>query len=462
MFWLLLLIGALPISDGLKVFEFCSGKKFNIPAPIMSRVPLLAGIYFTPITTTTPGAKMLMVMNRTQSLDPHYQYKDETIFISELTDRDQGTFSWSHHDSTQLNDFLKLVLKDCSEHMNVYYGDTIEIFPPRRAVVLEFSSSRTPSVPQVVWRRGRTGQVKDRWSINTATPYHEGNYTARTHSGVELRKTQVTVIARTLQAIIGEEKSLTYLLPIPAGTASIRFTDRSGMEHVLYQEGRESLDTFHLFNGRFSLQNQPLGSKIQIRDVRSGDAGTYKVRDINGSLVISAELESMTIAASEKTPPRFPDVEHEHEHEHEQYDEDEAYENPPSFHYLHLTLGLMLFIFFVLCCCVCKCCCRRSSRTAKVPSTLDHSPPPYNECLPPVPRSALIDDFTHRPPALDTQLLSTSQCPFASNLSPELDAGPCFQPKRKLGDSLDFLSTNPLSTDTLPAATYTSAKLSFL
>ncbi|KAG5270534.1 hypothetical protein AALO_G00193760 [Alosa alosa] len=346
MFWLLLLIiGALPTSDGLKVFEFCCGKKLYIPAPVMSRVPLLACIYFTPIS---PGAKALMVMNRTLSLDPHYQYKDETVFISELADRDQGTFSWSCQDSTQLTDFLKLVMKDCSEHVNVYYGDKLEIFPPRRAAMLEFSPSRRPSGQRVVWRRGRTGQVNNWWSVNTTTPDHEGNYTACTHSGVELRKTRVSVIARTLQAIVEEEESFVFPLPIPASTALISFRDPSGMEHVLYQNGRERLDTFDLFKVRC----------WRVQRLQASDAGNWY--------------------------------------------------------------------------------------------------------CPPVPRSALIDDFEHIPTAPDTQVQATSQCPFTSNLSPQSDAGPCFQSKRRLGDSLDFLSTNPLSTDTLLATTYTSEKLNFL
>ncbi|XP_041917968.1 uncharacterized protein LOC121682035 isoform X1 [Alosa sapidissima] len=329
-------------------------------------------------------------------------------------------------------------MKDCSEHVNVYYGDKLEIFPPRRAAMLEFSPSRRPSGQRVVWRRGRTGQINNWWSVNTTTPDHEGNYTACTHSGVELRKTRVSVIARTLQAIVEEEESLVFPLPIPASTALISFRDPSGMEHVLYQNGRERLDAFDLFKGRFSLQNQPSGSRVQIHDLRPGDAGTYEVRDLNGFLVISAVLESTAIT-----------------------------EGPPSFKSLYVTLGVILSSCLVLCCCVCKCCCRRS-HSSKAPSTLNHSPGPYNASdagnwyCPPVPRSALIDDFEHIPTAPDTQVQATSQCPFTSNLSPQSDAGPCFQPKRRLGDSLDFLSTNPLSTDMLLATTYTSEKLNFL
>lgn len=72
------------------------------------------------------------------------------------------------------------------------YGEKLEIFLQRRAEVLEFSSTLEPSDTQVVWRRGQaTGAV---WSVDAATSEHEGNYTARTHSGVELKKIRVTVI----------------------------------------------------------------------------------------------------------------------------------------------------------------------------------------------------------------------------------------------------------------------------
>ncbi|XP_031424790.1 uncharacterized protein LOC105906154 isoform X2 [Clupea harengus] len=415
----------------------------------MSRAPLGSYIYFTPIT---PEAKTRMVMNVTQSLDPHYKYKHETVFISELTDRDQGIFSWSRHNSKKSTDFLKLIMKDCTEEMEVYYGNQLEIFPMKRAMVLEFSPLLGPSDTQILWRPGQTSR---RWSADVVTSDQQGNYTLRGRLGVELRKIRVTVIAKTMEVSVEGEGSLIIRFPIPTSKSVISFTDQSGMEHVLYQMGIESVDVLYSLHldGRVSLQDHPSGSSVRIEDLRPSDAGTYEVRDSHGHLVVIATLESQ--------------------------------ESPLSF--LKYYIVAAVFLCLVICCCVCKCCCRRCSQSSKAAGTPKQSPGLYevadSEGRSEVPRSSLIDAPAQNPlrlsygvpsfslPSLslpplsvsglyeapDVQVGGTPLYPITSNLSPSSDAAPAFQPTRGNGDSLDFLST-----EVLPATVYTSEQLSFL
>ena len=84
-----------------------------------------------------------------------------------------------------------VALSDCTEEMEVYYGNQLEIFPMKRAMVLEFSPLLGPSDTQILWRPGQTSR---RWSADVVTSDQQGNYTLRGRLGVELRKIRVTVI----------------------------------------------------------------------------------------------------------------------------------------------------------------------------------------------------------------------------------------------------------------------------
>lgn len=84
-----------------------------------------------------------------------------------------------------------LALSDCSERMEVQYGESLRILMPRRADVLEFSPSYDPSDTQVVWRREWASRAV--WSV-VADLDHEGTYSARTDNDLELQRTCVTVI----------------------------------------------------------------------------------------------------------------------------------------------------------------------------------------------------------------------------------------------------------------------------
>ncbi|KAL2089088.1 hypothetical protein ACEWY4_015987 [Coilia grayii] len=399
----------------------------------MSKVPLLSYIYFTP---SAPGAKTHMVMNMTQSLDPHYTYKDETVFIAELTERDEGILSWSRQESKKSTEFLQLVMKDCTIDEAVQYGERLEIFLPGRAEVLEFSPSLRPSEPQEVWRQGTAGSTGRLWAVDAVTSAHEGNYTARNLRGLELQKTRVTVIATSLSTMVDLTipTDVMFPIPLPKFQATITFTDASGRKHILYREGIESLSLFSIFDDRVSLQIQPSGSRVLVRDVRPGDAGTYEVRDLSGHLVVRAELVTTG--------------------------------SPQPFQYVFIALVVVAVVLLVLCCCVCKCCCCR-----KASSKAPHTPSPGTATAsysgsgaeswyrPPLPRGPLMDALTQHPQPADAE--GTSLYPFPSNASPQVDEGPSFQPKRRPGDSLDFLSILPLSTDTLHASVYTSHKLDF-
>ena len=74
-------------------------------------VSLSLSLYFSIYIFSKKPNTVFVHANLFQSLDPHYKYKHETVFISELTDRDQGIFSWSRHNSKKSTDFLKLIMK---------------------------------------------------------------------------------------------------------------------------------------------------------------------------------------------------------------------------------------------------------------------------------------------------------------------------------------------------------------
>ena len=97
-----------------------------------------------------------------------------------------------------------------------------------------------------------------------------------------------------MEVSVEGEGSLIIHFPIPTSKSVISFTDQSGMEHVLYQMGIESVDVLHSLHldGRVSLQDHPSGSSVRIEDLRPSDAGTYEVQDSHGHLVVIATLES--------------------------------------------------------------------------------------------------------------------------------------------------------------------------
>ncbi|XP_062404683.1 uncharacterized protein LOC134095253 [Sardina pilchardus] len=401
------------VAASMQIYPMCPGTSFYIP-PSPEYDPKTSDLYFTP--QSGPSARV-MVLNKTQSTDDHYIFKDETLFISELRETDTGIFS-SRDGSKRYNTILKLMIKDCAEPKVVVFGNKFELDVPHNAAVLKFlsSSGGDPST--------KGFDVYKPYVQEVVTYADAGFYTFRKKNLAELSKTQLIVTADVRFHNL-EDDVLQINVPLPKYEVSMDFTTLEGEREKVIDNGELISDSFWL-----EMKSRPEGLDIIVHDVHNYRAGKFQVFDQEGNLVAVRFLSIQDSANS---------------------------------YYMYLYALIPIVLLILLCVCVKKCCCKKTkSSNASDPAAAE--PMPYNavEMNEPVPTNRTVT-----PHPVDTvpaeAAPSAPSAPSAFGFSS--DHQPQYQLKGFDSSAGGFLTTSPLNTDNGAAdgdpSVYSSSKLNW-
>ncbi|XP_062404681.1 uncharacterized protein LOC134095252 isoform X2 [Sardina pilchardus] len=404
-----------------------------------------------------------IIATGTESLDPQYPFKDNGPYIPEVTERHEGEYYWAVNNVRSKYKHIRLILKDCSTHKYLDYGEELKLDVPRDASVLEFTPFDSVS-RWVLWsrinaknERGARGMVAlGQWRADRMTPADVGSYILRRESGGQISHTVVKVQAKTEIVEVADVENWNTFVHIPTHEVVVSYiTPAADQSYTIFQNGLETDKGFSLFRDRIRLDNSWAGrTKFGIWKVQPSDAGLFEIRDKKGHLAMSMDLVRG-----------------------EEFD----------WSSLIMPLGTTAGVIAGLVCC-CWCCCKvcsdsddsdNAASTAVSPDTeppvhfhvppstlnpWESSPPPYVPDLVPSPVIP-VAPFKALDEGSGGGALGGAGAGGGDIVAPSapLDPGLRYQP-RAWGSGLDdFLSSSPLCLDTTAAdsSTYTSAKLNF-
>ncbi|XP_041917482.1 uncharacterized protein LOC121681677 isoform X1 [Alosa sapidissima] len=233
----------------------------------------------------------------TQSLDPQYPFKDNEPYIPEVMKKHEGEYYWAVRNVRLKLNHIRLIVKDCSSHKDLDYGDEIKLDVPSDASVLEFDPHLSDK-RLVLWSRinaknekGARGTVAlGYWRAQRMTQADQGRYVFLRESGGHITDTVVTVQAKTKHAHVADEdiKDIWQtFVDIPRHEVVITYFTPHGEEYTLFQNDVETDKAFSLFRGRLTLTT----GWFSILKVQPRDAGRYEIRDKNGHLAMSMYLK---------------------------------------------------------------------------------------------------------------------------------------------------------------------------
>ncbi|KAG5263956.1 hypothetical protein AALO_G00270510 [Alosa alosa] len=276
----------------------CPGQFF----PIAKKLPS-ADLLFK---SSVPGSSEKQVANRTHILLPSYQFKGNYIYIPEVMKQHEGEYCWSfpHMFNMELP-VINLILKDCSVHSEVTYGEKFSLEVPKNVSILEFTTPKSTD-RRVLWsrinadnKRGARGEVThDRWEAVKITYADEGRYTFLKENGVEISSTILSVTELKRQYDLSDG-SIKRKFPVPLAEAVLTFIDSSKDKHVLFQNAMVTEEAFRIFGSRIDLHAEFGELVLTITDLKSGDKGQYEVRDKNKSRAVVMNVYDSSESSNE-------------------------------------------------------------------------------------------------------------------------------------------------------------------
>ncbi|KAK5897111.1 hypothetical protein CesoFtcFv8_010202 [Champsocephalus esox] len=423
--------------------------------PFMYIPPIFDGqMFFTP----SNGGSRKLVMDKRESKDPRLKMYLTSVQFTDLTVRDEGTFSVSK-DGNTLQDIIHLEVIDCNDKVTKNYRGSYSFDIPTHAEYLEFIPLQSLDLPQVLWNRsdpatntGGRGRLKrGTWEMKNLNQDDMGLYHTIGKDNALLSWVSLNVTATKDNYKINEQESL--LMPYPFSDTPWTVTFKAeGQEYeeTLLKAGRLHRG-YQSDSGHWTLpdRTQYKAHGIEISPVEVSDSGTFRFRDQGGHLAKIVEL----VVYGDKDP----------------------------FVFVGIAVGIFLALL-VCCCCVRKCCCQKSSSkvvetappTATVPASYypavnqpagtrhtarpanNYSYQPYSQAPggPTAEPSVNVHVNPLQPEGapLGRQEVDGGSAPGSSFLSS--DPGPRFEMK--------LTSPLPLSAESNFSHVYTSAKLNFL
>ncbi|XP_062405505.1 uncharacterized protein LOC134095826 [Sardina pilchardus] len=244
------------------------------------------------------NGRQRVIATATESLDPQYPFKDNEPYIPEVMERHEGEYFWIKNIRVKVNEF-RLILKDCSTHKNVDYGEEFKLDVPPDASVLEFTPDGS-DLCLVLWsrikaknERGARGTVAlGQWRAERMTPADVGSYILRRESGGQISHTVVKVQAKTETVKLTDTENWNTFVYIPTHEVVVTyFKPAEDQVYTLFQNGLVTDVGFSRFRDRITL-NTALSNltKFSISKMQPSDAGRYEIRDRNGRLAMSMDL----------------------------------------------------------------------------------------------------------------------------------------------------------------------------
>ncbi|KAM6952211.1 uncharacterized protein PEZ65_010451 [Lycodopsis pacificus] len=424
--------------------EKCYGTSLTLP---ISYAPLFFNgqLYFTP----TKGGSRKLLMDKGEAKNPRLKVQRGSVRFTDLTERDEGTFSTSYNNGRH-ND-IKLTIRDCADKVLRFYGDMYSTTVPRQAEFLEFIPLHSVDQLKVLWNRadpqtntgGRGRFKRNVWEIRNLNQADMGHYNIREKDNTLLSRILLEVRGFQRDYIRKVNERLLILNPQGFTSWTVAFTPEGGKEkQSLMNEGNLFTDyDLGTFTGRMAAMH----NGIVIDPVESTDSGTFEFRDQQGYLVQTVQVSV--------NPEEFATVV-----------------------YVGIAVGIV-FAVIVCCCCVRKCCCKKSSskRAESAPQTAATPAAYYHNTNPPVaPGYSAAPALDHSPHYSRNAVVSRGRTTISLEPSVAPPGGQGVDPAPLLGS--DCLSSDPgprfelkgvhsappLSSGSTFCDVYTSDKLNFL
>ncbi|XP_041846364.1 uncharacterized protein LOC121643164 [Melanotaenia boesemani] len=433
-------------SSGVKHKSVCYGKSVSLPVQISRHYT--GPLYFTP----SNGGPRKLMMDEGKAFDPRIDINN-TIYLSDLNERDGGTFAAIL--GSRLKDVLTLDILDCAKEIRKFYGNALEYDVPEHAEFLEFTPIHSLDQPVILWNRtdpqtSDGGQVRE----NVLTIYHltqadNGYYNFRRKDFTLELRLHLTVEGH-FDHYHGEKKFLFIRYPRTGGPWTLTFKPQDKEPEIVMEAGNLVSEDNWFFGRIYPKEN---GIEIDILD--SSDSGTFDFRDPQGNLALSYLLDII------------PEPNHQ-----------------PK--YIAVSVGIVCLVILGCCCCLKRCCKinKFAAQTATAPAVYYHGVNlssdqrhSNTQHLSAFPHQAVNSAPSERPIStsfepLEYQPVNTNMsqpkvtppahlgsvpAPSSSSDFPSSDAEPRFKLK-----GLGFPSATPLTSDTPFSDVYTSDKLNFL
>ncbi|KAF1384645.1 hypothetical protein PFLUV_G00122350 [Perca fluviatilis] len=422
----------------------CYGKFLRFPFTYTP--PRFNGqLYFTPKN----GGSRKLVMDKDEAKDSRLQISIGSVVLTDLTERDEGTFSVSINDAMPY-DIIKLEILDCAYHEYRTYGSPYSSVVPTQTEYIEFLPFYSEELPRVLWNRtdpqankGSRLQMKDSiWEIKSLNQADGGYYNFRKKDKTVLSRLRIVVGVNDRRYYTKVNERFVIENPSLDATWTVTFTPAGEVEkNTLMEAGNLVTDDRRI---------RIMRNGIEIDPVNIIDSGTFEFRDQQGYLAKIVELRV----------------------------EDELL--PSVLHpYAYIAIiGGIIFAVVVCCCCVKKCCCKNSSskRHESAPETEAAPAVYYHDLIQPAGPSysvAPVPDNSYQPM---NSLVSGEHTTTSLEPSVEPLGGQGGDPAPTLGfdclssdpvpkfelKGLSIPSALPLVSDSTFCDVYTSDKLNFL
>lgn len=310
----LLLVCAVAYVGSVQIYEVCPGSAFYLPRPPQYE-PQSSVLSLTP---QSGSAQPVLLLNRTEPTDERFQFRNGTLFISELREEDAGTLSWER--DGKAHTILQLAMKDCAELKHFRVGESMRLAIPSEAAVLEFEPASSPGSREVMWTSAggdvgsggsdagsdasaepKTYARRNLWYVDMLVPTDSGSYTFRRKSGAELSKTRLSVTAGMYYFNFERQREWHVYVPVASLTelslVCVRKVDQvSGEADVdmwLYRDGIVTMDFYQTFGGRPRFHEAyKYNGRMFSFEALTSDAGTYRILDTQKRLLALVILDT--------------------------------------------------------------------------------------------------------------------------------------------------------------------------
>ncbi|KAM7417721.1 hypothetical protein PAMA_017388 [Pampus argenteus] len=281
----------------------CYGKLFRLPTKYTP--PLFNGrLYFT---GSKKGESRRLVIGDLQIKDPRFNVNISSVTLTDLTEKDDGTFSVSVKGG-ELHDVIRLKISDCAELVKRPFNGVFS-HNVKEVEFVEFTDISRQDPTRVMWNRssprtnmGGRGQAKyDVWEIYSLTHADAGFYNFRKKDNTLESRINLDIYAKTRYLNGDDVKASGGKVVLKyswSNTRTIRFISKQSRQRLmLVKDGSPTGEDYSL-NGDFMFDNMDLirritmiSDGIEINRVVSKDSGIYDFLDKDGNVAYIVVLE---------------------------------------------------------------------------------------------------------------------------------------------------------------------------
>ncbi|XP_040900129.1 uncharacterized protein si:dkeyp-77h1.4 [Toxotes jaculatrix] len=285
--------------SGLRNVTLFHGEDFHIMLPSNKSDVLFQNMSVPRSADVVLMRKGVPVSNRTK-----LNIRLSHLIIESVGEGDEGVYVVKNSEKPEDVRRFKLTVRDCSNEQSVKYGDNYHIplqgvTPPitleYRPSAVEANQTSRPALvlltSTMMSREGYQGRIsanEHHVTLSTVTGADAGSYTVRDAEGVIKKKECLNV------------KAHQNFLSVPYGKRlKINLILNSSLVHLYYSRNNEPTSHLLLDKGEFTSAKEELGlqdrlsmegSLVFLDQVRSSDAGLFRITDILGFPVSSIHL----------------------------------------------------------------------------------------------------------------------------------------------------------------------------